>query len=209
MFSTQRRKGVARGSRLVDIRIAADGLFDGQALVAALQTLTSYGGIHIANISLEAYDWTEMEKQGVQTLLNGLLHSGILPMCASGNTSGKCSSPGDLDAAFTIGATTKANQVWTDSGSYNQQNHINSFVPDVVAPSTGVWSADSSNNSAYRMMNGTSQATAVGSGMAALRWEARKSQSPTVKDIMADLVFHTLELGVANKPQEGKGLIQG
>ncbi|MEZ5535326.1 MAG: S8 family serine peptidase [Thiolinea sp.] len=116
--------------------------------------------------------------------VSALVSRGILPVAAVGNGgAGKAYSPGWYPHVLSVGATDFSGRVAKFSGSYNKQQFC--LKPDLVAPGVGILSADITGNTVMR--SGTSMASAVVAGLAALLWSRFPSADGTaIKKCLLD-----------------------
>jgi hypothetical protein len=204
-----RNAGVAPEVRLFALRLMPNGKCTPRALVAALR-FAATTETQILNLSLVADPdvWTEAELSSLRGLMAELMAHNILPVCATGNQAGICHAPGDVDAVMTVGASNRFFGLWPNSGSsVVASNPFKTRQPDLVAPGEEVLS--SVPGAKYAAFSGTSQATAIVSGIAALRLESRGGQA-SAGDLIADLNGRTLELNLAaaDRLRQGRGLVR-
>jgi hypothetical protein len=192
--------GVAYDARVLPIKVLSD---DGAGTTAALDNGLRYaiGRASIANVSLnasQAYD---------SSVLQLAVRSGLLIVAAAGNDG--AANPG-WPARF-------AKEAWANNqiiavGAVDANNRIASFSNRagdtaqwfLVAP--GVQLMSSYNNGQYQTMSGTSMATPIVSGAAALL----KQMWPTLRaDQIANILFVTAtDLGAPGvDPVYGHGLL--
>lgn len=179
-----RNIGIAPAAKLVDVRVLPDGAARPEALVAALSWIAQFAtDVQIVNLSA-TFD-TDISFEPV---VNQLLQLNMLFVCASGNTP-LAGSPADYEAVLTVGASTRDRKVWPDSGSKFQAAPPLS-VPDLIAPGVEIWGARAAGG--YETRTGTSQATAIVSGLAALEIQLRAPQGKVMADqVMASLKDRT------------------
>jgi subtilisin family serine protease len=116
---------------------------------------------------------------------------------------GTSRSPGNYDAPISVGACDARKRVasFSGGGTIVVDNH-QFFVPDVVAPGVDVYSSVPGGQ--FRSLDGTSMATPVVSGVAALLLE--KHPSATNLDLVDALVSTCVDLGYA-QDRQGRGLV--
>ncbi|MDO8496105.1 MAG: S8 family serine peptidase, partial [bacterium] len=113
--------------------------------------------------------------------------NGVLVVVSSGNVSGSISMPGCINASFTVGAVDGSDKIAAFSGRGS--------MIDIVAPGVNVYSSLLGNN--YGTKSGTSMATPVVSGIAALI----KTTNPslTVSELEQKITSTACDLGPAGK----------
>ena len=141
----------------------------------------------------------------MEDIISEMLAVGVLPVCASGNEGrDRTRSPGNYRSVLSVGASNKHNRVasFSSSGTLTVNNTIYS-VPHLVAPGEAVYS--SVVQGGYEAWNGTSMATPIVSGVAALLLE--KYPDLTVLDLREELLNRCQALEQP-KERQGLGLIQ-
>ncbi len=107
------------------------------------------------------------------TVTQTLRDAGVMVVASAGNSGSGCatinSAPGNLDQAFSVGATTDSDSI-AGFSSRGPSSLSGRLKPDVVAPGSGVRSAES--NGSYSEKSGTSMAGPHVAGVAALLWGA-------------------------------------
>ncbi len=107
------------------------------------------------------------------TVTQTLRDAGVMVVASAGNAGPGCASissaPGNLDQAFSVGATDSAYSI-AGFSSRGPSSLSGRLKPDVVAPGSGVRSAES--NGSYGEKSGTSMAGPHVAGVAALLWGA-------------------------------------
>lgn len=138
-------------------------------------------------------------------VVGGLLAAGVLPVFAVGNEGrNKTRSPGNYIEPLSVGASDKTGKVagFSSSGTLVADNHQYN-VPDLVGPGVGVYS--SVVGGGYEAWDGTSMATPVVSGVAALILE--KFPTISITDLVEELLSTCKDLGLP-ADRQGNGLIQ-
>lgn len=100
----------------------------------------------------------------------------VTAMGNEGNFAGTLIAPSDADSILSIGAIDYANQV--ASFSSNGPTNDGRNKPDVVAPGVRVFAATKTDDTSYTRANGTSMATPLAAGVAALVRSARPELTP-------------------------------
>ena len=141
---------------------------------------------------------------GLEDVISDLLLVGVLPVCAVGNEGRNQSrSPGNYRDVLSVGASNEQGKIasFSGGGQLTVNNHIYT-VPNLVAPGEQVYSAVVQGG--YEAWNGTSMATPIVSGVAALLLE--KNPDLDVNDLREALLDSCKDLGFSEKRQ-GQGLI--
>ncbi|MEP6463841.1 MAG: S8 family serine peptidase, partial [Frankiaceae bacterium] len=174
--------GVAQAARVVSVKVADDnGRTSLAAVLAGLDWVATHRPMDVVSLALAAD--RPGDAYGADPLTAAVRHlrnSGLAVVVAAGNTAGEVADPGFDPQAITVGAadtTSEAPQVASFSGSGMVQGVRK---PDLVAPGVRVLSllpAESwiARNSPLAQLpdglwrgSGTSQATAVAAGVAAV-----------------------------------------
>ena len=139
------------------------------------------------------------------TAMSDLLAIGVLPVIATGNEGrNRTRSPGNYVEALSVGASNRTNQVCAfSSGGVIVADSHSYEVPDLVAPGEGIFSCVMGGG--YEAWDGTSMATPIVSGVAALILE--KFPDISVPNLIEALLTSCIDLGFP-KDRQGQGLIQ-
>jgi serine protease AprX len=193
--SAGRYHGVAPRAELVSIKIAgADGSADVSKLLAAIQWAVSFTdtyGLDVLNLSLGTDSPMSTKVDPLNHAVQRAWAAGLTVVVAASNRGpqpGTIAKPGDDPAVVTVGATDDRRTMSLDDDrlpnfSGRGPTAEGGAKPDVVAPGTGVVSlrapgstverlAPGGVDATYRRGSGTSMATAITSGVAALVHEA-------------------------------------
>ncbi|MDF5738918.1 MULTISPECIES: S8 family peptidase [unclassified Nostoc] len=194
--------GVAPETKLIDGLLIPRGTGNLSNFVMWLDWLALRVDVNIANISagLPTYAYE------MSDVIDTLLAVGILPVCAVGNNGrNNTRTPANCRSSVSVGATNFNSKVagFSGSGRISVNNHSYD-VPSLVAPGEGVYS--SVQGGGYEAWDGTSMATPIVSGVAALILEKYSKQIP-VLDLIDGLLTSCQDLG-HDKERQGKGLIQ-
>ena len=218
--------GVAPGADIVSVKVAgADGSTDVSVVLAGLQWVISNAprlNIRVLNLS---FGTDAVQSYAIDPLDYGIEQvwaAGVLVVVAAGNrgpSPGTIDKPGDDPFVLTVGATAGPGGVENETvAAFSSQGPTpDAFAkPDVVAPGTSIVSLRAPGSTvdvlrpaarvdeSYFKGTGTSQATAVASGVAALLFEVDPSLSPDeAKAIITDSAHHEL----AAQPGGGAGLV--
>lgn len=194
--------GVAPGTRLVSVKIAGrDGSADVSTVIAAIQWVVSVRnryGIRVLNLSLGTDSTQSYHLDPLNYAVEKAWHAGIVVVVAASNRgpgARTISKPGDDPFVITVGAVDdNGTRPRSDDRLPNFSAHGPTASdgldkPDVVAPGAHLVSLSapgsaveeqvpSSMPAPYRRGSGTSMATGVVSGVAALMLQANPSLSP-------------------------------
>ncbi|MHC5774360.1 S8 family peptidase [Nostoc sp.] len=194
--------GVAPETKLLDGVLIPRGTGNLSNFVMWLDWLALRVDVNIANISAGLPTYADEMSDVIDTLLA----VGILPVCAVGNNGrNNTRTPANCRSSVSVGATNFNSKVagFSGSGRISVNNHSYD-VPYLVAPGEGVYS--SVQGGGYEAWDGTSMATPIVSGIAALILEKYSKQIP-VLDLIDGLLTSCKDLG-HDKERQGKGLIQ-
>ena len=169
----------------------------------AMNFLSTRSDIDIINISagISGAIYTKLMDNYLETLL--LI--GILPVCAVGNEGrDRTRSPGNCRSAISVGALDQTKKVaaFSSSGIIVFDNHQYN-VPTLVAPGEAIYSSVIGGK--YEAWNGTSMATPIVSGIAALILE--KYPEITVMQLIEELLSRCQPLDV-EPSRQGAGAIK-
>ncbi|MGB0384423.1 MAG: S8 family peptidase [Ardenticatenaceae bacterium] len=196
-----KKVGVAPGSKVISGVMIPHALGSLATFTLALEWAAKRPEVQIVNMSagLAGY-FPEM-----RTAVTGLLDVGVLPVFATGNEGrNRTRSPGNYIEPLSVGASNGQNRVASfSSGGVLVSNNHQYIVPDLVAPGEGVYS--SRMGGGYEAWDGTSMATPIVSGVAALILE--KYPDITVTNLVEKLLDTCQDLGQPAERQ-GQGLIQ-
>lgn len=194
--------GVAPEAQLIDVAMLPQGNGDLINFVTALEWLLN-SDVRVVNISagLRRYN------QQMSDYIDDVLAFGILPICAVGNEGrNRTRSPGNCAGVISVGATNRSGKVagFSSSGKLVVDYH-EYHVPSLVAPGEAVYSSVMSGG--YEAWKGTSMATPIVSGVAALILE--EDPSISVDDLREALLERCQSLAEPlERERQGKGIIQ-
>lgn len=204
--------GVAPEAKVVNGIMLPGGKGNISDFILALEWAASDPSISIVNISAGIPG----NVPDMMSSIADLLGIGILPVVAAGNEGrNKTRSPGNYVDSLSVGASNRESRVssFSSGGVLVADNHRYE-VPDVVAPGEQVWS--SVMGGGYEAWDGTSMATPIVSGVAALILE--KYPTITVTELMEGIVTSCKNLTYKNivskktlnypPERQGSGLIQ-
>ena len=219
--------GMAPRANLVSVKVAApDGSTDVSVVIDGMQWIyanRAQYNIRVMNLSFGTDSTQTYSLDPLDYAVEQLWNSGILVAVAAGNrgpTAGTITKPGDDPFVVTVGAA--------DTGSSNARSddtvapfssvgptQDNLAKPDLVAPGISIVSdrcvgctVDVAHPAArvgdnYFKGTGTSQATAIVSGVGALMFQANPSLSPN----MAKAILMNTASGLSKQAGSGSGLV--
>jgi subtilisin family serine protease len=193
--------GVAPETQLISGTLIPGGTGKLSDLFLWLDWLAMQPEVNIVNISAGISTFIDE----ISDLIDSLLAVGILPVCAVGNDGmNRSDTPANCRGSLSVGAINSHYQVaaFSGSGTIAINNHQYQ-VPYLVAPGKGVYS--SVKGGGYEAWNGTSMATPIVSGVAALILE--RYPTMTYLDLFDALRSNCQDLGL-DKERQGKGLVQ-
>ncbi len=195
------RIGVAPDATLTNGLMLPKGRGSLANFIIALEWAAYNPEVQIVNVSAGLTGFVpEMEE-----VIRDMLAVGVLPVCASGNEgrTGTC-SPGNYKSVLSVGASNNKGKVWLRSSSETMNVNYSSYnIPHLVAPGEQVYS--SVVQGGYEAWNGTSMATPIVSGVAALLLE--RYPDLTVLELREELLSRCQFLEQP-KERQGLGLIQ-
>ena len=163
--SGQPRIAAAPGAQLYSAKCIERGDLTRRVLVSIDWALGNNVRIISMSLGIPNYD------AGWLAIASQLRALGVLWICAIGNEGVNTSrSPGNYANVLSVGMTTPQNVVEPDSSSMQFQNPSR-IVPKIVAPGADI--ASTYLGGGYEFLTGTSMATPLVAGLAALLWEAK------------------------------------
>lgn len=180
------QKGVAPGTKLVSAKACmADDSCEESAIINAMQWVVNQPGVKIVNMSLggPGSGGSDPLDQAVNNLTAS---NGVLFVVAAGNSGpgyGTLGSPGEADAALTVGAVDKSDAIASFS-SRGPRIGDGALKPDITAPGVAITGACSSTGTfcdpgqTYVQLNGTSMATPHVTGGASILAEEHPTWTP-------------------------------
>lgn len=196
-----KRVGVAPGAKVLNGVMIPGGFGNLSDFILALEWAGTQPEVQIVNMSAGIPGYLPEMRAAVADLLA----VGVLPIFAVGNEGrNRTRSPGNYIEVTSVGAANRRNRIasFSSSGTLVADNH-QYVVPDLVAPGEGVYS--SVMGGGYEAWDGTSMATPIVSGVAALILE--KHPDITVSDLTDELLLTCKDLGQP-ADRQGKGLVQ-
>jgi subtilisin family serine protease len=158
--------GVAPNARLVDAAMLPSGSGRLSDFLLALEWAVFQPEIQIINVSAGLLGY----EPGLQEACQRLEAFGILAVVAVGNEGrDRTRSPGNYTSVLSVGASDQKGEVsrFSGNGQLLVEHHLYS-VPHVLAPGEQVYSCVPGVGDAYQKWDGTSMATPIVSGLAAL-----------------------------------------
>lgn len=196
------RVGVAPGVDLTNVIMLPQGRGMVSDFVNALEFVAESPEISILNMSagLRGY------RPGMRSAVAAVMQTGVLPVIAIGNEERNTSrSPGNYREVLSVGASTMDNKVASFSGGGTMVvDHQSYVIPDLVAPGHRITSCVM--DGGYESWSGTSMATPVVSGLAALIIE--RYPTITSADLQDELLDSALDLHGVPPTRQGEGLAQ-
>ncbi len=183
-------KGVAPDAKLYDGKICEVWGCQDSVIVAGMEWAANEVKANVVNLSIGGQDSPEIDP--VEEAVNRLTATtGTLFVIAAGNEGPwdrSISSPGSADAALTVGAVDKQDQL-VDFSSRGPRIGDGAVKPDVTAPGASIVAAKSKDssigepvNDKYLRLSGTSMATPHTAGAAALLVQEHPSwKAPELK----------------------------
>jgi len=170
--------------------------------VLATEFIAGQSGVAIANISAGVRGWDPRIMPGIEALLEAY----ILPVVAVGNEGSETSrSPGNYSNVLSVGATNKRGRIWSGSGSEEIHKVPPPYqVPNLVGPGARVTTCNG--DGVFRVYNGSSLATPIVSGIAALILEQYEDITDT--ELREAIFGACLKLEHAEAERQGNGQVQ-
>ncbi len=194
-----KKVGVAPGAKVVSGVMIPGGRGNLSDFILALEWAAQQPEVQIVNMSAGIPGYLPEMRVAVADLMA----VGVLPVFAIGNEGrNRTRSPGNYIEVVAVGATNRANRVsgFSGGGTLVTENHQYT-LPDLVAPGEGVYSCVMGGG--YEAWNGTSMATPIVSGIAALMLE--KYRDITVPNLIDELLQTCKDLGQP-ADRQGEGL---
>ncbi|MCW6005491.1 S8 family serine peptidase [Micromonospora sp. CPCC 205371] len=169
-------KGVAPDARLVSGKVCESNFCTESAILAGMQWAAVDMDATVINMSLGGFDTPEIDplEEAVNTLT---AQHGVLFAIAAGNSGsgdGTIDSPGSADAALTVGAVDKSDEL-ADFSSRGPRVGDDALKPDITAPGVDIVAAKGAGTdigdpvgTGYTSLSGTSMATPHVAGAVAI-----------------------------------------
>lgn len=198
--------GAAPEAKIINGIMFPNGVCNLSDWISWFNWLASQPEINIVNISAGELSLPAGYFELFNSLIDDLIAVGLLPICAVGNEGfNRSRTPGNCKGSLSVGATNNKNKVASFSGNTTIKNDYQSYnVPYVVAPGESVYS--SVLGGGYEAWNGTSMATPIVSGVAALILE-KYNKNISVLNLLDEILTNCQDLGL-DKERQGKGLVQ-
>ena len=196
------RTGVAPGVELTNVIMIPKGIGMVSSFVSALEFVARDPEISILNMSAGMIGY----HTGMRSAVEAVKGTGVFPVIAIGNEGQDTNcSPGNYREVLSVGAATKDDRVAGFSGGGTMDVGDQSYpIPNLVAPGESVTSCVMGGG--YESWSGTSMATPIVSGLAALIIERYPTITGT--DLQDELLGAARELPGFAATRQGKGLVQ-
>jgi subtilisin family serine protease len=175
--------GVAPEARVINGVMIPGGRGNLSDFILALEWALNRTDVQILNMSAGIPGYLPE----MQQLVVDIRAVGVLPVFATGNEGrNRTRSPGNYRDPISVGASNRGERVasFSSSGTLTADNH-QYVVPDIVAPGQEVYS--SVMDGGYEAWDGTSMATPIVSGVAALILEKDPNLTiPELEDVILD-----------------------
>ena len=175
-------RGIAYEAELLSVKVMRD---DGSGTTAMIVKGLDYAiekKVDIINMSLGGYAYQVFEADRVKKAYE----AGIAVFCAASNDSAQSSAyPAAYEGAIAIAALDKNNHK-ADFSNYGSWVRYS-------APGVGIYSTIATTTNAYGGMSGTSQATPVAAGIAAVLWNEVEGEGKTRVDNLLALMDRSCE----------------
>jgi subtilisin family serine protease len=167
-------KGAAPGAQLLNVKVLNDhGSGSSSAVMAGLEWAAARAKVVNVSLGENPTDGTDPMSKAVNRL--SAAHGTLFVIAAgnSGEDSGTVATPGAADAALTVGATTKTDEL-AEFSSRGPRVGDRSVKPEIVAPGVDIVAARAAGTGGaaadghYTELSGTSMATPHVSGAAAI-----------------------------------------
>lgn len=225
-------KGMAPGARLMSAKVFDTRVNSGydSSIIAAMEWAVA-NGAQIINMSLGGTALPNDGSDPLSAAVSACRAKGVLVCVAAGNEGagiGSLSSPGCSAGALTVGASTMYRSFaqiafltegdqWTadQAAAFSSQGPLagGRIKPDLMAPGAYDWGlapmSGSEEGNSFQLFGGTSQASPIAAGCAALLYQAFqrvKGRAPTPDEAIELLTSTTDPLGLPG-PIQGTGRI--
>jgi subtilisin family serine protease len=206
-------KGVAPDVSLFDAKVCDDSGCAESAILAGMQWAAADKHVTVANLSLGGPDTPDVDP--LEAAINTLTESyGTLFVVAAGNAGpheATVDSPGSADAALTVGAVNRADQL-ADFSSRGPRVSDDVLKPDITAPGVDIAAARAADTQlgepvgdSYTRLSGTSMATPHVTGGAAIL--AQRHPDWTASKLKATLMASADPGAGMDAYQQGAGRI--
>ncbi|MDO4889940.1 MAG: S8 family serine peptidase, partial [Coriobacteriaceae bacterium] len=131
----------------------------------------------------------ETSDEALHQAIKQALDSGIVTVCAAGNESSQeATYPGDYDECVCVVAL-------DENGGLASYSNVNENK-DIAAPGSGIYSAWATQADSYAQLDGTSQATAIVSGVLAMMFSAKPDLAANdAKQALYDTAWKSVQVG--------------
>jgi serine protease AprX len=220
--------GVAPKANLVSVKVArGDGSTDVSVVIAAMQWLVTHKAqynIRVLNLSYGTDSKQSYVVDPLNYAVEQVWRSGIFVAVAAGNVGpdqGSVNKPGDDPLVVTVGGADSKNTPGRDDDTiapFSSRGPTQDGLskPDLVAPSISIVSLRAAGSTIdqahpaarlgehYFKGTGTSQATAIVSGIAANMFSTAPTLTP---DLVKAIITRTAYRGITSQAGSGSGLV--
>jgi len=192
--------GVAPNARLLSGVMMPNGTGMLSDFILAMEWAANIPEVSIVNVSAGFPGYVD----GMEDIVDTMRSVGVLPVIATGNEGrNQTRSPGNYRPVLSVGACDKHGQVsgFSSSGELAASSREIYKVPDLVAPGENVVSCTM--DGSYQAWSGTSMATPIVSGLAAL--VISKYNTISIDDLTEALLENCTKLRGVTPERQGAG----
>ncbi len=196
--------GVAPDATLIDAAVMPNGRCQLSDLLLALEWAATTPAIQILNLSVGIAGY----EPGLEEVCDRLEAFGVLAVVAVGNAGrNRTGSPGNYRSVLSVGASSRQNRIpaFSGSGELMVDHHLYG-VPDVVAPGVGVFSCVPGAVDTYEPWDGTSMATPIVTGLAALHLQ--RDPGIRLADLKEKLIEDAVDIPTEEDARQGFGVVR-
>ena len=215
-FSNERYKGIAPEANIIGVKVLdEEGSGTSSDIIAGIQWIIDNKdryNIKVVNMSFGSPADNSYKDDPLARAAVAAIQSGLTVVVSAGNSGPNArtiSTPGITPSAITVGAvddnrtSTYADDFVADFSSRGP-TPSGAIKPDVVAPGVDITSLSNTGPTAYVSHSGTSMASPMVAGVAALMYEQDKSLSPAA---VKNKIMNTCVAIGEPRTAEGSGII--